>query len=42
LKHDLHGCQICCKGHEINKVLFGKVQVPSNPLKTEPLTSPFL
>jgi cyclic pyranopterin phosphate synthase len=24
LKHDVHECQICCKGHEINKVLDGQ------------------
>jgi MoaA/NifB/PqqE/SkfB family radical SAM enzyme len=32
LDHTMHGCQVCCKGHEINKVLEGKVrdvQVPA-------------
>ena len=29
LDHTKDGCQMCCKGHEINKVLFGTVEIDS-------------
>lgn len=35
LDHSKDGCQVCCKGHEINKVLFGNVEVESRIASTQ-------
>jgi MoaA/NifB/PqqE/SkfB family radical SAM enzyme len=40
LDHKLHHCQVCCKGHEINKILFNRIENKAASGVTN--TSPFL